>query len=120
SKKVLTMPLDQIGRVENPQAAIESSMKNETSEIPLYQSALLVWGAIIPDKSSQKLLAARVLRELTEAKLQEKLLLETPFNSALSTVEGDRIPLHRRARHIRELKLTETLLLDRKDPEASS
>lgn len=120
NKKILTMPLDQMGQIENPEAAIESSLKEEVGESPYYQSALLIWGALIPDKSSQKLLAARVLRELTEAKYQEKFLLETPLNSALSTVQGDRIPLHRRASHIRELKLTETLLLDKKNPEAAS
>ena len=115
------MPLDQVGQVRDSDAVYETSLKDEVDgSNPFYQSALLVWGAIIPDKSSQKVLAARVLRELTETKYQEKLLLASPFNSALSTVQGDQIPLHRRASHIRELKLKETLLLDKKHPDASS
>ncbi len=120
-KKIIPMPLDQIGQTKNSDAVFETSLKDEIDgQSVFYQSALLIWGAIIPDKSSQKVLAASVLRELTETKYQERLLLETPFNSALSTVQGDRIPLHRRASHIRELKLKETLLLDKKNPEASS
>lgn len=121
SKKILTMPLDQVGQIKNPDAAVETALKDEVDgPNPNYQSALLIWGAIIPDKSSQKVLAARVLREITETKYQERFLLETPFNSALSTVQGDRIPLHRRASQVREMKFKETLLLDKKNPEAAS
>jgi len=121
-KKILTMSLKDL---------VEKSLANNNLiEIPLNEtnistaltgsrtSALITWGVSIPKNSLQKDLALKVLLLLTGKELQEKSLDQTPFASALEEVGDKSMPLQKRAAFIRNLNLNETILLEKKDPEA--
>lgn len=118
-KKILTLQLDHMHRTVPEEGAMELSLNQEPKALATNQlSALLVWGAVVPSNSTQKDLVLDILDEMTGAQLQEKTLLKTPFNSALSTVTGNEIPLQRRAGFIRDLQLKDTLILESKDQDA--
>ncbi|WP_415061437.1 hypothetical protein [Bdellovibrio sp.] len=120
-KKILTLQLDQINQKKEAEGALEGPLKEDSKDSSLPQlSALLIWGATIPMTSSNKDLALDVLTTLSAAEHQEKILLKTPFNSTFTTVTGNDIPLHRRAEFIRDLRLKDTLIFEKKDQEAKS
>lgn len=121
-KKILTLQLDRIPlNKKTNEGAVEIPLTEETqSSLPPNSSALLVWGASIPENSQQKKLALKVLETLATPEYQEKSLLKTPFNSTFSAVTGTDIPLNRRADFIRNLHLKDTLILERKDQEAKT
>ncbi len=120
-KKILTLQLDQIlktdrsGAMEIPLNELNPNL--DTSE---QLSALIVWGAVIPMNSDKKDLAQEILNVLTTPLLQEKVLVQTPFNSTLSQVSDKALPAQRRASYIRDLQLKDTLLIDKKDIDAKS
>ncbi|MEN0057431.1 MAG: hypothetical protein AAGB31_01245 [Bdellovibrio sp.] len=118
-KKILTLQLESLRKeVLSPNSASEVPViENLPNEFPR-SGALLIWGAAIPHHASQKQLSLEILTTLSSPLYQEKTLLKTPFNSALSTVTGNQIPLHRRADHIRNLQLTHTLIIERKEQDA--
>lgn len=119
-KKILTLQLDQIlKKVANKEEAVELPLRSQQEGDPTSEaSALLVWGAVIPQNSQQKELVIDLLDTLTTVEHQESTLLNTPFNTTFSSVIGNEIPLERRAEAIRNLQLKDTLILDHKDPAA--
>lgn len=118
-KKILTLQLDQLSKNPTDDGAVEISRHRDQLESPLpYLSALLIWGASVPTNSAQKGLAIEILDALSTAELQEQSLLKTPFNSTLSIVKGNEIPLDRRAPFIRDLQLKDTIILESKDQDA--
>ncbi|WP_373997513.1 hypothetical protein [Bdellovibrio bacteriovorus] len=120
-KKVLTLQLDQLNRDLPEEGAMEGPLTQESKEITTsFVSALLVWGAAIPVNSPNKELVLEILETLSSSERQERTLLQTPFNSAFSTVTANSIPLNRRADFIRDLRLKDTIILETKDQEAKN
>ncbi|MBO9665208.1 MAG: hypothetical protein J7501_00140 [Bdellovibrio sp.] len=119
-KKILTLPLDQLASKEPREGAVELPLNenNPTLTVQDDLSALLIWGASIPESSDKKDLALDILTAFSTPSLQEGNLLKTPFNSTLLTVTDLSLPPQRRATHIRDLKLKGTLLIDAKNIEA--
>ncbi|XGC82470.1 hypothetical protein ACES2L_08265 [Bdellovibrio bacteriovorus] len=117
-KKILTMQLDQLLAKNADEGAIELPLKEDSKDTLANLSALLVWGAAIPQTSEKKDLVLEILDTLATPYYQEKYLLKTPFNSTFATVTGDEIPLQRRAEYIRNLQLKDILILEKKDFEA--
>lgn len=119
-KKILTLQLDQFNRETPKEGAIEVSVESETqlANSPPLLSALLIWGAAVPANSPHKTLALDILDALSAASVQEKTLLNTPFNTAFSAVTSDLIPLHRRANFIRDIQLKDTIILESKERDA--
>ncbi|MDG0816622.1 hypothetical protein [Bdellovibrio svalbardensis] len=120
-KKILTLQLDQILKT-NRKGVMEVPLNeiNPDLEISNQLSALIVWGAVIPMNSDKKDLAQEILNVLTTPLLQEKVLVQTPFNSTLTQVSDQALPVQRRASYIRDLQLKDTLLIDKKDVDAKS
>ncbi|HWU42192.1 MAG TPA: hypothetical protein VN132_02100, partial [Bdellovibrio sp.] len=83
-------------------------------------SALLMWGAAIPNNSRKKEKTLEVLNLLTTPLIQEKFLMAGPFNSTLMQVSDQTLPKQRRATYIRELQLKDTSIIDKKDIDAKS
>lgn len=119
-KKILTLPLDQLITNEKRDGAAEMPLNEATPDLTIQDdlSALLVWGASIPQASDKQDLAMEILLAMTENSLQEQNLLKTPFNSTLQELTSPGLPPQRRASHIRELKLKGTILIDSKNLEA--
>ncbi|WP_413574480.1 hypothetical protein ACLVWU_09655 [Bdellovibrio sp. HCB290] len=119
-KKILTLPLDQLITSEKREGASEMPLNESTPDLTIQDdlSALLVWGAAIPEASDKKDLAMEILLAMTANSLQEQNLLKTPFNSTLQELTNPALPPQRRATHIRELKLKGTILIDSKNLEA--
>lgn len=120
-KKILTLQLEQMLKTDR-QGVMEVPM-NEVHpdlEIANQLSALIVWGAVVPMNSDKKDLAQEILNVLTTPLLQEKVLVQTPFNSTLTQVSDKALPVQRRASYIRDLQLKNTLLIDKKDIDAKS
>ncbi|WP_413557022.1 hypothetical protein [Bdellovibrio sp. HCB209] len=120
-KKILTLPLDRLVSNENQDGAKELPLNESNPDLTIQDdlSALLVWGAAIPQASDKKDLALEVLVAMTANSLQEENLLKTPFNSTLQGLTSATLPPQRRATHIRELKLKGTILLGTKNLEAT-
>lgn len=118
-KKILVLQLDQLSKTPTDDGAVETPLHRDHVESPLpYLSALLIWGATIPANSGQQALALEILDMLSSAEIQEGSLLKTPFNSTLSVVTGNDIPLDRRAPFVRDLQLKDTIILESKDQDA--
>ncbi|QDK37792.1 hypothetical protein DOE51_09440 [Bdellovibrio sp. NC01] len=118
-KKILTLQLeellktDRVGTIELPVNEAHTDLQAEDQ-----LSALLVWGAVVPSNSDKKDLAVEILNLLTTPLLQEKVLVQTPFNSTFTQVSDKALPVQRRASYIRDLQLKDTLLIDQKDVDA--
>ncbi|KYG63948.1 hypothetical protein AZI86_14150 [Bdellovibrio bacteriovorus] len=122
-KKILTLQLDQILTEDARLGAVEGPLLQEPAKSGPHRAllnALLIWGAAIPASSSQKALALDVLDLLTSVEYQQRDLLKTPFNSALSAVNANQIPLQRRAEAVRNLQLKDTIILERKNKDAKT
>lgn len=118
-KKILTLQLDQFSHDLPLEGAMEASLNQESKDNSLSQlSSLLIWGAVIPANSAKKNLVLEILDTFTTPEYQEGNILKTPFNSAFSTVTSNEIPLQRRAGFVRDLKLTDTLILENKEQDA--
>lgn len=120
-KKILTLPLDQILKTDRA-GAMETALNELNPDLHTEDqlSALLIWGAVIPVNSDKKDLAQEILNIMTTPLLQEKVLVQTPFNSTLTQVSDKALPVQRRASYIRDLQLKGTLLIDQKDVDAKS
>lgn len=120
-KKILTLQLDQILKTDRD-GVMETALNelNPDLQTDNQLSALLIWGAVIPANSDKKDLAQEILNILTTPLLQEKVLVQTPFNSTLTQVSDKALPVQRRATYIRDLQLKDTLLIDQKDINAKS
>ncbi|HEX7673396.1 MAG TPA: hypothetical protein VF412_04445 [Bdellovibrio sp.] len=118
-KKILTLPLEEILKTDrNGAMEVPSNELHPELQVENQLSALLIWGAVIPTNSDKKDLALEILNVLTTPALQEKVLIQTPFNSALSQVSDKALPLQRRAPYVRDLRLKDTLLINKKDIDA--
>ncbi|WP_413584090.1 hypothetical protein [Bdellovibrio sp. HCB274] len=119
-KKILTLPLDQLITSEKREGASEMPLNESTPDLTIQDdlSALLVWGASVPEASDKKDLAMEILLAMATNTIQEQNLLRTPFNSTLQELTSPALPPQRRATHIRELKLKGTILIDSKNLEA--
>ena len=120
-KKILVHPLEQVLASPKEEGVQETALHLLTeppAEDSSYMSALLVWGASIPQNSMKKKTTLRVLNYLASAELQEKWIEESPFSSCLTTLADKKIPLNRKAEWIRDLKLNETIIIEDKDIEA--
>lgn len=121
-KKILTLQLDQIGPDQIHEGAVEEPLSEDLTEQENQpaSAALLIWGAAVPQNSSNKEKALEVLTALMNPDLQKSILLRSPFNSALANVIDEKIPRQKRAPFIRDLQLKNTLILETKDQEAKS
>ncbi len=118
-KKILTLQLDQLDSKETRGGAFERRLDPDfRGEDQGNLSALLIWGAAIPEGSSKKDLVRRLLAALVQPRLQSEVIKKSPLNSVLVDLEDERIPLHRRASFVRELRLKDSLLLDQKNSDA--
>lgn len=118
-KKILTLQLDQLN--SSDKNGIFETTLNELHpqlQTDLHLSALLIWGASIPTNAENKELALEILNILTSASLQEKVLMQTPFNSTLLQVTDANIPEQRKAGYLRRIQLKNTILIDKKDIDA--
>lgn len=122
AKKLLTLSLKDLSeKTANDSSLIEIPLTEANSASILNgskTSALLSWGVAIPKNSAQKDLALKALMLLTNTDLQEKSLDNSPFISALQEVGEKTLPLQKRAEFIRSLNLTNTIFIEKKDPEA--
>ena len=121
SKKILTLPLEQISKSDRD-GVVETSLNELHPELQTSRqvSALLMWGAAIPNNSRKKEKTLEVLNLLTTPLIQEKFLMAGPFNSTLMQVSDQTLPKQRRATYIRELQLKDTSIIDKKDIDAKS
>ena len=121
-KKILTLQLDQLLQEDTRLGAVEGPLLQELpgSASRPGLSALLIWGAAIPESSMKKNSALEVLELLTSVETQSSSLLKTPFNTALATITADEIPLQRRADAVRNLKLNDTIILESKNKDAKT
>lgn len=121
-KKILTLQLDQLLSEDLRPGAVEGPLLQEPTDTKSRSliSALLIWGAAIPASSANKDLAKDVLDLLTSATSQEAELLNTPFNTTLASVNGDQIPLQRRAEAVRNLQLKDTIIFEKKNKDAKT
>lgn len=119
-KKILTLQLEQLNHPkQSDEGALEVPIIDDTHEASTPQSsALLIWGAAIPENSQKKSTVLEILDTLTTPEHQERSLLKTPFNTTFSTVTGNEIHLQRRAEFIRNLQFKDTLILEKKDQDA--
>jgi hypothetical protein len=121
TKKILTMSLEDIqrrgsdfaGALESPVAEVHNNLISNPQT-----SALLIWGVSIPKNSLHQNLAVAVIKSMTETVLQEKMIPEMIFSSALKNVGDKTLPMSKRAAYVRDLNLTETLILEEKDIDA--
>lgn len=119
-KKILTLQLDQLTSDEAREGAVELPLNEKNPDLKVQDglTALLVWGAAIPESSDKKELALEILTTMTTPSLQEQTLLKTPFNTTLQTVTDPSLPQQRRATQIRDLKLKGTILIQTKNQDA--
>lgn len=119
-KKILTMDWEDLHRKSLDDDPQESPL-NETMKNPLQGqqlSALLIWGFALPKNALNKELSLSVIEALTRTARQEQVLLNLPFSTTLTEV-GDKVfPQSRRASFVRDLNLTQTLIIDSKNVEA--
>lgn len=120
-KKILVHPLEQTHANMMTDGAQESALhlmpETPTDDVP-YTSALMVWGASIPQNSANKKTALKVLKYIASVEFQNKWIEESPFSSCLSSLADKKIPLNRKAEWVRDLKLNETILIEDKDGDA--
>ena len=120
-KKILTLPLDRLVANDQREGASELPLNESNPDLTIQDdlSALLVWGAAIPEASDKKELSIEILTAMTANSIQEQNLMKTPFNSTLHELTTPSLPPQRRATHIRELKLKGTILMSTKNLEAT-
>lgn len=119
-KKILTLQLDQLNKELPTKGSYEASLQfdSKNEEEPPQLSALLIWGAVMPLNSQNKELVLQILDEMTNPNLHENQLLNTPFNTTLTALKKDHIPLNRRAEFIRNISLKDVLIIEQKEQNA--
>lgn len=119
-KRILTMSWEDLSQRNLDDDPQETSINDETknSVMGSQLSALLIWGFAIPKNAPNKALSLSVVEALTKTASQESILLNTPFSTTLAQVGDKSFPQPRRATYIRNLNLTDTLIIDSKDVEA--
>ncbi|MNK08104.1 hypothetical protein D3C87_260300 [compost metagenome] len=119
-KKILTMAWEDLNARTVDDDPMETSLNEETHSpvIGSQLSALLLWGFAVPKNAPNKSLSLSVIDAITRTATQESVLLKTPFSTSLSQVGEKSFPQARRATYIRDLNLTDTLIIDTKDVEA--
>jgi hypothetical protein len=81
-------------------------------------NALVIYGMMIPKNSLNKKTSYHLLERLMDQDLEEIVLAKLPFGSTLQLSEGGmKIEKNQRSSELRDLKLHELILLDKRRPE---
>lgn len=79
--------------------------------------ALLIYGMMAPRNSPNRKLSYHLLEKMMDPGLQEVALARLPFGSTLSPTEGEfKIKKEQRATELRDLKLHELIILEKRKP----
>src|SRR5690606_18749755 len=87
-KHILTMSWEDLAQRAVDEEPQETPMNEDNQNMLMGSqlSALLIWGFAIPKNAPDKALSLSMVEAMTKTSVQEGILLETPFSTALTPV----------------------------------
>lgn len=119
TKQILLEDTAAISSLENSGFRETKISQNQINEDPMLKSALLIYGLAINESAPNKKLLLDLIKEYSKPENQLKIMAQTRFNTCLNNLEEDTgLELTKKASYIRQLRLSNTLILDQKNIQA--